>query len=127
VLFRSTKWDWIGLGLTLAAALVALVLLASAFAHAAGQYPDSKLHTWFDGLRSGKGLCCSFADGRTLADPDWGTHDDHYWVIVDGTRYAVPQDAVVSEPNRFGQAVVWPYKDENGQTLIRCFMPGGGV
>jgi hypothetical protein len=96
-------------------------------AHAAGQYPDGKLHAWFDKLASGKGLCCSFADGRTLSDPDWGTHDDHYWVIIDRIRYAVPADAVVAAPNVFGRAVVWPYMDEQGQTLIRCFLPGGGV
>jgi len=121
------KWDWIGLALATAVLAAAALMFAFAFAHAEGNYPDSRLHAWFDKLASQKGLCCSFADGRSLADPDWGTHDDHYWVIVDGVRYAVPQDAVITEPNRFGQAVVWPYTDAQGQTLIRCFLPGGGA
>jgi hypothetical protein len=34
--------------------------------------------------------------------------------------------AVVTEPNRFGPAVVWPYNDRYGNTQIRCFMPGAG-
>jgi hypothetical protein len=33
----------------------------------------------------------------------------------------------VSEPNRFGPAVVWPYFDAAGATQIRCFMPGAGA
>ena len=35
--------------------------------------------------------------------------------------------AVVTEPNRFGPAVVWPYNDRYGNTQIRCFMPGAGT
>ena len=119
------KTDWIALALILAAFLVGLALVANAFA--AGNYPDGALHKWFDGLRSPKGLCCSFADGRSVSDPDWGTRDDHYWVIVDGQRYRVPEEAVVAEPNKFGQAVVWPYKDGQQQVQIRCFMPGSGT
>ena len=34
---------------------------------------------------------------------------------------------VVTEPNRFGPAVVWPYNDRYGNTQIRCFMPGAGT
>jgi hypothetical protein len=121
-----TKLDWLGFALVAAAALIAVALLLQN-ARAAGSYPEGAVHKWFDSLRSAKGLCCSFADGRTLADPDWGTKDDHYWVIVDGVRYRVPDDAVVSEPNKYGSAVVWPYKDEQGQVVIRCFMPGAQI
>jgi hypothetical protein len=38
----------------------------------------------------------------------------------------VPDAAIVKEPNRFGPAVVWPY-EQDGQTQIRCFMPGAGT
>jgi hypothetical protein len=34
-----------------------------------GRYADSPLHDWFNHLASGRGLCCSMADGETLADP----------------------------------------------------------
>lgn len=92
-----------------------------------GRYAGAPLKEWFDKLASGKGLCCSVADGRTLSDPDWGTHEDHYWVIVDGVRYAVDPDAVITEPNKYGPAVVWPFVDVQGVTHIRCFMPGSGT
>jgi hypothetical protein len=31
-----------------------------------GRFANSPLKTWFDRLASGKGLCCSFADGATV-------------------------------------------------------------
>lgn len=110
-------------------AILFVLIFGLVAAHATdnGQYANSPLKAWFDHLASAKGLCCSFADGRTLEDPEWGTHDDHYWVIIDGVRYAVPPEALITEPNKFGQAVVWPYKDSDGTMKIRCFMPGGGV
>ena len=45
-----------------------------------------------------------------------------------GKRAAqAPDAAFVTEPNRFGPAVVWPYNDRYGNTQIRCFMPGAGT
>jgi predicted ATPase len=38
----------------------------------------------------------------------------------------VPDETVVTEPNRFGAAVVWPYLDTDGTTQVRCFLPGAG-
>src|SRR5215468_6774864 len=46
---------------------------------------------------------------------------------VHGEWFVVPDAAVVTEPNRFGPAVVWPYNDRYGNTQIRCFMPGAGT
>ena len=68
-----------------------------------GRYANEPLHAWFDQLASGKGLCCSFADGFKV------------------------ENAVVTEPNKYGPAVVWPYMDANGATQIRCFLPGAGA
>ena len=31
-----------------------------------GRFANSPLKPWFDRLASGKGLCCSFADGATV-------------------------------------------------------------
>ena len=36
-----------------------------------GRYANSPLKQWFDQLASGKGLCCSFADGFSVQDVDW--------------------------------------------------------
>ena len=35
----------------------------------------------------------------------------------------VPDDAVITEPNRAGRTMVWPIRGYQGMT-IRCFMPG---
>jgi len=92
-----------------------------------GRFANSPLKPWFDRLASGRGLCCSFADGATVQDVDWDTQDGHYRVRISGNWIVVPDAAVVTEPNRFGPAVVWPYNDRYGNTQIRCFMPGAGT
>jgi hypothetical protein len=106
----------------------AIALMARwASAHDDGRFANSPLKPWFDALKSGNGLCCSFADGVTVEDVDWDVHDGHYRVRLYGAWLPVPDDAVVTEPNRYGRAVVWPYQDAGGVTRIRCFMPGAGT
>ena len=63
----------------------------------------------------------------SVQDVDWDTQDGSYRVRLQGEWVVVPDAAVVSEPNRFGPAVVWPYLDANGTTQIRCFLPGAGA
>lgn len=91
------------------------------------QKRDPVLHEWFDKLASGKGLCCSFTDGRTIEDPDIDMNGAHYKVRIDGAWIDVPDDAIVTEPNKFGRPVVWPYFDINSVLRIRCFLPGSGA
>jgi hypothetical protein len=87
----------------------------------AGGNPELK--TWFDSLHSGKGPCCSDADGTALSDVDWEAKGGHYRVRLDGIWVDVPDDAVITVPNRVGRTMVWPmYKD--GMPTPRCFMPG---
>ena len=88
-----------------------------------GRYSLSPLKPWFDSLRSGKGPCCSDADGFALSDPDWESKNGHYRVRVDNEWIDVPDDAVITEPNRAGRTMVWPIKGSLGIS-IRCFMPG---
>jgi hypothetical protein len=118
-------------------ALIAALLLSTSIAPVTarddGRYADEPLHAWFDQLASGKGLCCSFADGLKVEDVDWDTGgidsgpNSTYRVRLHGEWIDVPATAVVMEPNRFGPAVVWPYLDADGQTQIRCFLPGAGA
>ena len=96
-------------------------------AHDDGRYANSPLKPWFDQLASGKGLCCSFADGVKVENVDWDTQDGRYRVRLNGQWVIVPDSALVTEPNRFGPAVVWPYQDGDGATQVRCFMPGAGA
>ena len=118
---------------------VLLVMLATPFGHARdrGQFTNTnaELKAWFEGLRSGKGPCCSDADGSAISDSDWESKDGHYRVRVPRYGYLtegqqqelvwvdVPEEAVISEPNRVGRTMVWPMYGYQGVT-IRCFMPG---
>jgi hypothetical protein len=98
-----------------------------------GRYAGSPLHDWFEGLHSGRGPCCSDADGTAVADADWEAVNDrskpnvHYRVFIDDGWRDVYDNAVITEPNRAGRTMVWPvrYRREHGVDIdIRCFMPG---
>ncbi|MGC1563776.1 MAG: hypothetical protein WA820_28555 [Bradyrhizobium sp.] len=105
---------------------IATLLAAGQPAHARdpeGKYANSPLHGWFEQLASKKGRCCSDADGMSLADVDWKSHDGHYRVQIDGEWVDVPDDAVVKEPNRAGRTMVWPTWLD-GHPQVRCFIPG---
>jgi hypothetical protein len=104
---------------------VMMLGLASQFGHARddGRYAGSPLKPWFDSLKSGKGPCCSDADGSAVSDVDWESKDGHYRVRLDGEWIDVPNEAVITEPNRIGRTMVWPLRGYLGVS-IRCFMPG---
>ncbi|HWZ38275.1 MAG TPA: hypothetical protein VNY08_08250 [Bradyrhizobium sp.] len=111
---------------------ITCVLLLSTFAAPVMQARDldgryaaqnPELHQWFEGLRSGKGPCCSDADGSAVSDVDWDTAGGHYRVRIDGAWIDVPDEAVITEPNRIGRTMVWPIRGYLGIS-VRCFMPG---
>ena len=124
---RLTGRSFAGFVLTMLALCSLLFIPSSGVARDDGRYANSPLKGWFDRLASGKGLCCSFADGVSVDNVDWDTQDGRYRVRIQGQWVIVPDIAVVTEPNKFGPAVVWPYQDVNGATQIRCFMPGAGA
>ena len=130
----------------IATALLALMIWRSVPAHAMddGSYADSPLKSWFDGLASGNGPCCSFADGISIKDVDWDTGgpnnsyrvricavppdaDETWESCKNKTWIVVPPNALVKGPNKYGPAVVWPYAGPDVQTQIRCFLPGSGA
>jgi len=90
-----------------------------------GQFAASspEMKAWFDSLRSGKGPCCSDADGSAVSDVDWESSGGHYRVRLEGAWLDVPDEAVITVPNRVGRTMVWPIHGPGG-TLIRCFIPG---
>lgn len=108
--------------------LALFVLSATVYAHDADK---PFLNAWFDKLASKKGNCCSYADGLSLADPDWETINGHYKVHIPDMQtpgnplkwVEVPDDAVITEPNLDGRTMVWP-TFYMGIIQIRCFMPG---
>jgi hypothetical protein len=112
------------LQVTSAALLIAFAAPPTA-ARDRGQFANSspEMKAWFDGLRSGKGPCCSDADGSAVSDVDWETRNGHYRVRIDNDWVDVPDEAVITEPNRVGRTMVWPIRGYLGVT-VRCFMPG---
>ena len=115
--------------LTMAVAVLCIIVFVPNHSHTRddGRFANSPLKEWFDRLASKNGLCCAFADGVSVQDVDWDTQDGHYRVRIHGEWIEVPDAAVITEPNRFGPAVVWPYNDRYGNTQSRCFMPGAGT
>lgn len=109
-------------------ALIVPVALLVATLHASardldGRYANSPLKSWFESLASKRGLCCSDADGTALSDVDWESQHGRYRVWLDGAWHEVPEDAVITEPNRAGRTMIWPLRGALGLS-IRCFMPG---
>lgn len=120
---RRRRWRLAGAS-AIAAALLSLTLHSVA-ARDLGQYAGTspELKSWFDSLRSGKGPCCSDADGSAVSDVDWESSSGHYRVRLDGVWFDVPDEAVLTGPNRVGRTMVWPLVGTAG-TTIRCFLPG---
>jgi hypothetical protein len=84
------------------------------------------LDSWYQGLKSkGGGPCCDGPgkDATHLADADWESKDGRYRVRVEGEWLDVPNDTVLTEPNRDGRTLVWIYH-ANGRPIVRCFIPG---
>lgn len=120
--------------------ILAIGMMAAAHAH---DHEHPELNQWFMDLKSGKGLCCDGDEALHLTDVQWETAGEaghqHYRVKipVDAAAYErarhgeevdtmwadVPDDAVVDEPNKVGQAMVWPIYGYLGAS-VRCFMPG---
>lgn len=124
-------------------ALVFLPLFCSlVFAH---DHERPELGDWFMKLKSGKGLCCDGDEALHLDHVDWETQDrpgSHYRVKipVSGEAYQkarhgeevetkwvdVPDEAIVDEKNKAGDAMVWPLYGYLGSS-VRCFMPGSMI
>lgn len=119
-MIRSIIWAVI-LALSAAGALMCPVmhLVQHAQGRDDGRYANSPLKQWFDTLYSAKGFCCSQADGR---ETEYDIRGDKYWVPVNGTWTEVPDDAVITEPNKFGRPMLWLRADHE----ILCFIPGTG-
>ena len=72
-----------------------------------------ELKAWFESLKSEKGPCCSDADGTAVSNVDWQSANGHYRVRLDGEWIDVPDEAVITEPNRVAEpwcgrcAAIW--------------------
>ncbi len=95
-------------------------LTVPALARDDGRYASSPLKGWFESLRSQKGYCCAEADGR---ETEFDMRDNRYWVPVNGVWTAVPDEALITEPNELGRPMLWLDQLDR----IRCFIPGSGT
>jgi hypothetical protein len=59
----------------------------------------------------------------TVPTVDWDTRDGDYRARPDEQWVVVPDDRVITQPNRVGRAIVWP-QYLNSKPILRCFMPG---
>jgi len=110
--------------IVLATTVVLLVIFYLSTVHAHDHNrPD--LNDWFKSLQSRKaGSCCDGSDAMRIDDPDWTNDSGHYRVRLEGEWVDVPDNAVITEPNRAGHALVWPYRQDGKLNQIRCFAPG---
>ena len=91
-----------------------------------------ELDGWYEKLESGKGPCCDGSEAAHVEPSDWETQNkprSHYKVRLDGVWADVPDEAVVTGPNRDGRTLVWYYDSWTGHSgipgkVIKCFMPG---
>jgi hypothetical protein len=116
------------LALALAVMVAILVFLYSVdLSHGAdadGRYTQSQHHDWVRSLHSPAGSwCCDISDGHALVDADWRSSGDRYQVKVSDDWVDVPKDAVIAEPNRLGQTIVW-FINRDGKPVVTCFLPG---
>ena len=68
---------------------------------------------------SGSSRLRKCADGR---ETEYDIRGTKYWVPVNGTWREVPDEALLTEPNKFGRPMLWLDSLRN----IRCFIPGTG-
>lgn len=79
---------------------------------------------WFESLTSKSGRYCDETPLTILSEATWeSSGTNHYRVFVDERWYDVPDDALVTETNKYGRAMVWPVRTYYG-IVIRCFIPG---
>ena len=93
-----------------------------------------RVPSWTGGMRSYRAGRVPAAMAQTLRTSNraMGTQNkpkSHYKVRLDGVWADVPDEAVVTEPNRDGRTLVWYYDSWTGHSgkpgkVIKCFMPG---
>lgn len=142
--------DWLSLALAFIIGYLIVtwisVALNASMAHARdnGQYSQvsPEIRQWWKNQRIPGGQfagqsCCSEADG-TFAEAE--TRGDKWFarfsVKSGGQEYPidwmqVPDEAVMTVPNRYGAPIVWYGAQYNNGKIanvwIRCFMPGAGI
>lgn len=110
------------------AVIILLLVTQSSARDVDGRWAQSPNRDWFRSLTDQRGMsCCDGADGMRLEDPEWDFNGEAYRVRLNGDWYDVAPEQVVTENNKVGYAMVWPWRDTDGKLKIRCFMPGAAT
>ena len=114
---------------------LALMLPATVMARQMGDYSveiSPQCRAKIKQLSRNGSNCCATADGWEAKEVVWDIENNHYVVVIEGTRYPVPDEAVLTESNCAGIAIVWYVWDQEEQRdkktiRFRCFWPGPGA
>ncbi len=140
--------------------MIPAILLVTAAITLVHMNDHPELDNWMSGLKipGSSATCCSSIDGSTLAAEDYFSLDEarpedvakcrlttyrmpgqqeknSYCVHLFDQWWLVPERAVLLEPNKYGQAIVWGswgWETVDGVSrktvsFFRCFMPGAGT
>lgn len=121
----DSQWTWRAWAIVGAILVITIVMTLAALARDNGQYTNilPEVRDWANGLTNKlRQNCCSTADGLP-AEIEYDTLGGHYRVFLEGEWMDVPEEAVLTGPNKAGFAMVWVWRD-NGKLKIRCFIPG---
>jgi hypothetical protein len=127
---------WYATSIIMVAVMLSIFTIGHARAH---DHEHPELNSWCESLHSGKGPCCGGSDANKLRDVEWQTQNfehSHYKVLLPAQPIInpdappgamvwvdVPDEAVLTEPNKAGATLVWPLWGYQGVS-VRCFMPG---
>jgi hypothetical protein len=86
-----------------------------------------EIRRWIEGLTDKQGRsCCASADGYRPSEVEYDTEHNHYTALVNGRWIDIPNEAVLTVPNKKGIALLWYYMSGN-TVVVRCFLPGSGL
>lgn len=121
----DSQWAWRAWAILAAILVISLIMTLSALGRDNGQYANvlPEVRDWANALKNKRGYnCCSTADGLP-AEIQYDTLGGRYRVFLEGAWHDVPDEALLTGPNRAGYPMVWTWR-EKGMLKIRCFIPG---
>lgn len=121
---RASPGAFVGRGFIWLAWIIAAVLWVASGITAASAHDQHRpeRNEWLKGLFSKNKTWCCNGDDYDQFD-DWEAREGGYRVKFRGQWFDVPDGAVIGEPNRIGEALLWMNKGISGFS-VRCFLPG---
>lgn len=109
--------------IALAWMVVCVLWLLATWPARAHDHNHPEMNDWLKSLHSKGGAWCCNGDDTDPIDA-WETKGNGYRVKFRGEWFDVPEGALITEPNKDGDAKLWMNKGYSG-VGVRCFLPGG--